>query len=59
MVSVASGLRHSITVTDDGCVYCCGAGKKGQLGNVDSAGKPYITLAVWTQGKHNLANYAM
>ncbi|GFO01381.1 secretion-regulating guanine nucleotide exchange factor [Plakobranchus ocellatus] len=45
-VAVAAGLRHALAVSESGQIYSWGSGKRGQLGVVDSLGKPISTIPV-------------
>lgn len=44
------GLRHLAIVTEDGKIFVSGSGSKGQLGIVDSYGRPFSELQTLTQG---------
>lgn len=43
------GLRHLALVAEDGKVFVCGSGSKGQLGLVDSNGHPFPEICTLTE----------
>ena len=50
-ISIAAGWNHSLTVTSENAVYCCGYGSSGQLGLGDIRSRTVFTLISDLGGK--------